>query len=147
MNLLLIDDGKLAVNSLIEGVDWDNAGIGEVFCTFCIEDAKKVIFDSNIDIVVCDVEIAGESGIEFLKWLGKNHPNIISIILTAHKRFEYVQQAISLKVHCYLLKPIQHKTFEEEIRICVKICLKMRLMERDKKFAENFQSQPKIAEE
>ena len=127
MNLLLVDDEPVTIKGLMNGVNWENAEIDNVFTAYNSVEARKVICENQIDIVVCDIEMPGENGIAFLKWLHEGYPYIVSIILSGYERFEYAQQAVSLNVMGYLLKPVPCYQFEMEIRACVKKSLELRV--------------------
>ncbi len=129
MNLLLVDDEKLVIDGLLEGVNWGDVEIDAVFSALCAADAKRVVLENNIDIVICDIEMPEENGIAFLEWLHEVRPDVIAVILTGHENFSYAQQAVHLNVAEYLLKPVPFPYLESAIRTCVKKALKHHLSE------------------
>lgn len=58
------------------------------------------------DIAIMDIQMPGINGIEAIKEIQKNNSNIIFVVLTAHDRFDYAREAISLGVMEYVNKPI-----------------------------------------
>ena len=58
------------------------------------------------DIAIMDIQMPGINGIEAIKEIQKNNSNIIFLVLTAHDRFDYAREAISLGVMEYVNKPI-----------------------------------------
>ncbi|MBB6673731.1 response regulator [Cohnella nanjingensis] len=57
------------------------------------------------DLVLMDVKMPGMSGLEAIEQIGRNHPDIKFVMVTAYDTFEYARQAIKLGVKDYLLKP------------------------------------------
>ena len=57
-------------------------------------------------VVLADVSMPGMSGLELVRALKAEQPEIQVIMLTMYSDFEYARQAIELKVDQYLLKPL-----------------------------------------
>lgn len=120
MNALLVDDEKIMINDLESSVDWAQFGIIRVFTSLNIRQAKEVILENNIDLILCDIEMPQGSGLDLLAWINENKPGIESIILTYHPDFGYTKVAISLGSTAYLLKPVDYTELETTIRKTVK---------------------------
>lgn len=58
------------------------------------------------DILLIDIRMPVRNGIEAHKQIIKFHPNIKTIIITAHSEFVYAQEAIKYNVYDFLLKPV-----------------------------------------
>lgn len=67
------------------------------------------------DILLVDICMPKLSGIEFLQELQKVSMDCRVIIISGFNEFSYAQQAISLGVSCYLLKPIHEEELREEV--------------------------------
>lgn len=128
MNLIIIDDEKLMVKSLLKGIDWKNIGFEQVYTAYGITDAKKMFERGRIEVMLCDIEMPGGNGIEMLKWVNSNYPHVISVFLTCHADFKYAQEAISLGSFNYLLKPVN---YEELSEIMSKACMKVKEWEQN----------------
>ncbi|MCR5215055.1 MAG: response regulator [Eubacterium sp.] len=61
------------------------------------------------DIVFMDIQMPGISGIQAIKEIQKFNKSIRFIIITAYDRFSYAQEAISLGVVEYIMKPVTKK--------------------------------------
>lgn len=46
------------------------------------DEARDILASSAIDIMICDIEMPGESGLELIQWMQDAYPEIICIILT-----------------------------------------------------------------
>lgn len=70
----------------------------------CIEEAKGIIVNQKIDIVVTDLIMKNETGIELLHWI-KNYDNEIGVIIvTAYGTVETAVQAIQNGAYNYFIK-------------------------------------------
>ena len=58
------------------------------------------------DVIISDIQLENENGINFLKYIKSKNINIPSILTTAHTDTNYLIEAIKLKVENYLIKPI-----------------------------------------
>jgi DNA-binding NtrC family response regulator len=72
--------------------------------------ALEVLKKNNIDVIISDILLKNENGIEFLRYL-KNELGlqIPTILTTAHTDTEHLLDAIKLKVENYIVKPINIK--------------------------------------
>lgn len=106
MNLLLVDDEIITIKGLITGVHWKDCGIdGEIFTAGSAKEALDVIARAPVDVILCDIEMPGENGIELIRQVRELHPEIVSVFLTCHAKFEYAQEALRLGCQNYILKP------------------------------------------
>lgn len=115
MNILLVDDECIMLQILEKAINWTKLGIKDHYTARNAAEAKKVIQEEKIDIVLCDIEMPKESGLELIKWIQGIYPDIVNIILSGHADFNYARSAISLGVYSYLLKPISFEEVEQTI--------------------------------
>lgn len=106
MKLLLVDDEITIIQILLDAVDWKALGISEVFTAYNAMGAREIIERENINILVCDIEMPKESGLELIRWIRSRDLEVACIILTAYPDFNYARDAIDLNVDTYLLKPV-----------------------------------------
>ncbi len=70
-----------------------------------VQDALRVIRETNPDIAVVDIRLKGEgSGIDLVKALRKEFPEVKSLALTAFDYDQYVKAMVKAGVRGYLLK-------------------------------------------
>ena len=69
-------------------------------------DAMKILLEKKVDVIISDIQLENENGINFLKYIKSKNINIPSILTTAHTDTNYLIESIKLKVENYLLKPI-----------------------------------------
>ena len=115
MNLIIVDDEPLAVRSVMNAIDWSKLGIEHVYDANSAKRAKELFAERQIDMMLCDIEMPKESGLELLAWVRERHPSTVSIFLTCHADFHFAKEAIRLGSLDYLLKPIPPEELEAAI--------------------------------
>ena len=73
--------------------------------------ALRKFDESEIDIVITDIEINKEDGFSFIKELKNKNPKIITIIYTNNDEKTNFMKAISAGVNGYFLKPLDENDF------------------------------------
>lgn len=104
--LLIVDDEVLAVEGLKKALWGKVPGIDEILVAYEIAQAQRLFEGRPVDVVLADIEMAQENGLDLLAWVVQHHPETRPIVLTCHSHFAYVQRALRLKSFDYLLKPI-----------------------------------------
>ena len=107
MNILLVDDERLAVEVMNRMIDKEKYGFSTIYKALSMKQAQQICEETDIDIIICDIEMPRGSGLDFVQWLLDTGRNPIVIFLTSHAVFSYAQQAVSLGVQDYLLKPVE----------------------------------------
>lgn len=69
-------------------------------------DAMKILLEKKVDVIISDILLENENGINFLKYIKSKDILIPAILTTAHTDTNYLIESIMLKVENYLLKPI-----------------------------------------
>ena len=115
MNLLIIDDEYFIVQGLVGMIDRREAGIDQIFTAYSAEQGLKILRREQVDLLLVDVEMPKETGLELLEQLRREEIHVTTIILSGHQRFDYAQEAI--RYHCfnYLLKPIGKQNLNYEL--------------------------------
>ncbi|MBW5446169.1 response regulator [Cohnella sp. CFH 77786] len=106
--VLIVDDQAFALLGLQQGVDWNGLGVTEVFLADHVEQAVECLGQHAVDLLICDIEMPGRSGLDLLAWVERHSPNTLTIMLTCHADFEYAQRAIHHGAYHYLLKPVDY---------------------------------------
>lgn len=90
-----------------------------VFDASSIEEAKIILEEQRIDIVISDINLPDTDGITFVKELRKTDKTIPVILLSAYTDTKYLLEATKLKLVDYLTKPIDFKTLNNALQTCV----------------------------
>ncbi len=105
INLLIIDDEQIVIDMMRVTVDYAEFNIDNVYFANGMKEAQNIMKEKQIDIVLCDIEMPGGSGLDLILWINEHYPNTIKIILSAHNEFEFAQRAVALHCYAYMLKP------------------------------------------
>lgn len=80
--------------------------VGKIYGVKTSVEAMKIILKKDIDVIISDILLENENGINFLKYIKSKNINIPAILTTAHTDTNYLLEAIKLKVENYIVKPI-----------------------------------------
>ncbi len=81
-----------------------------IFSVQTCDEALAILNKNHIDVIISDILLKNENGIEFLRHLKDDLDiNIPTILTTAHTDTEHLLDAIKLKVENYIVKPINIK--------------------------------------
>lgn len=116
MKLLIVNDEILVAEIMKTEIAWEKYGIEEVFVAPDSKTGKAYITQQSVDIMLCDIEMPEENGIELLRWVRAEKKEIECIFLTCHANFEYAREAISLGCQDYLLMPAKYEDIGEAVR-------------------------------
>ena len=126
ISVLIVDDDKLVVDKLVEGVNWTQLGIGTVLTAYNIRQAMEILNEVSVDILLSDIEMPQGSGLELLEWVRNKEIPVECIFLSSYAYFAYAQKAINLKSREYMLKPVSNRELEEALRSIVEVISKKR---------------------
>ena len=101
MNLLLVDDEAFALEALEHAINWKSLGIDQVFTCGNIKAARQICQESDIQIMICDIEMPNGTGLDLAKWLSENYPDLLILFLTCHSDFSFAKEAISYHAFAY----------------------------------------------
>ncbi len=80
-----------------------------------LEEAKKVMLSKKPDLILLDVYLPNENGMDFLNWIRSQGLDADIILITADKSIERIQQAFRYGVVDYLIKPFRFERFKEAL--------------------------------
>ena len=108
--ILIADDKEEIISNIKNILEQQNRQIFQVITT---RTGKKTIEESDgfrPDIIFIDLELPGISGIDAMREIRSNHPNVIFVIVSSCEKFSYAKEAIGIGVLDYISEP-----FEEDI--------------------------------
>ena len=97
------------------------------------EEALKKFENNQYDILLTDIKMPYMDGITLIRELKSRGKTPVFIIYSAYGEFEYAQNAISLGVMEYLLKPIRLEAFEKLFTKVIARCEAIGNKENEKK--------------
>lgn len=107
MRVLIVDDDSAITEALSGSVNWEKIGIAEVETANSAERARKILEAQGADIIICDIEMPKETGLDLLKWYREENMDGKFLFLTSHESFYYATEAIKLHAEEYLMKPFK----------------------------------------
>ena len=113
--VLLVDDETAVLESLIQGIHWQQYGVSSVLTASDGTQAMEVLSKHAVDLMITDIRMPHKDGLSLLGEVRATYPNTHCIILTAYEEFEYARQAVLLGAENYLLKPLDIEEMEESI--------------------------------
>ncbi len=114
--VLVVDDERFfreAIRELLEGEGIDCALVGTA------AEALERAAEPEIGVLVLDIQLPDQSGLEVLRTLREVRPELRVVVLSAHTDQAYVLEALRLGACDYLAKPLH----EEEMRLSVRRAL------------------------
>ena len=115
MNILIVDDLVSVVNGIIKGVDWDSLGILGIYKAHNVYEAKVLLNNLNIDLLLTDIEMPGESGLDLVEWVRENELDMECIFMSSHADFEYARRALRSGGFRYVLLPCPYGEIRDAI--------------------------------
>ncbi len=115
VRVLIVDDHPVVrhgLRSLLAG-HTDIEVVGEAEDGFQV---LPLIPDLKPDLILLDIILKGQSGIEAARRVRSAYPQVKIIILTTYDEEEYVNEALRVGVEGFLLKSISHETLPDSIR-------------------------------
>ena len=112
MKILIVDDQSAVLRSLENGINWKELGFSTVHTAGSAGEAKLILINYDIDILLTDIEMPEESGLELFHWAKGRFPNLVGVFLTSHADFGYVKEAMALGGFDYILQPARFSEVE-----------------------------------
>lgn len=113
IKVLLVDDEEAFVETLAERLEVRDF---TVFTSFSGADAIGILEDKEVDVVVLDVLMPGQSGIDTLREIKSLNPLVEVIMLTGHATVETAIEGMKLGAFDYLMKPTETEDLTSKIK-------------------------------
>ncbi len=124
--ILIVDDER----NIRDGMKWALEGKDkeyEVYTAGNVDDALELVRKNNVELIITDLKMPGASGMDLLRKIKSETPEVEVVVLTGYGTIESAVEAMKLGAADYLLKPInidelnlvvaralQHKTLRQE---------------------------------
>ena len=80
-----------------------------------LTEAKTFMKKQKLDLILLDIYLPKENGIDFLKWLRIEEIKVEVILITADKTVDRIQEAFRFGARDYLIKPFTFERFKEAL--------------------------------
>jgi two-component system NtrC family sensor kinase len=99
----------------------------EVHMASSVEEARECLRKTEYHLIVTDLVMPDQSGIDLLFHVKRHNPGIGVIMVTGHADLESAIQALKNGARDYLLKPVNH----DELRHTVALCMEQRRIQNE----------------
>ncbi len=120
MKLLIVDDIPSVVEGMRAGIPWENLGFTEIFTAYNALEARTVLKQAAIDVMLCDIQMPVENGLELFRWTREQGMEIRTIFLTSHAEFEYVRQVLKMGGFDYIVQPAAYADIYSSVERAVR---------------------------
>ncbi|MBU0914110.1 MAG: response regulator [Gammaproteobacteria bacterium] len=113
--VLVIDDFAPMRNTIRSGLE--QSGLFTVFVLSSTNQIWPLLENEKIDLVICDINIPGQSGLELLEMIRghQQYCNLPFMLMTGDGSKQVVTQAIALRVNDFVVKPFTLNQLKERV--------------------------------
>lgn len=119
MRVLIVEDETVIRSGLVKHVFWKSLGVDEIKTAANAADALCICRNYSPDIVISDIFMPGENGIELCRKLRESFPDIEIIFVTGYDDKEYLKAAINLHAVRYVEKPVNRENISDAVKEAV----------------------------
>ena len=112
-SVLLVDDDQRIRMGLAKHINWGRLGYNSPILAADVSQARQALLANRVDILVTDIRLPDESGLEFCRQVRSMYPDMPIFILSAFSDFEYAREAIRFGVKHYFTKPTDLQAFHQ----------------------------------
>ena len=132
--LLIVDDEDLVRLSLRRVLERGGHSVEEAVS---VGEARECLAAGSFDLILCDINMAGESGLALVRQVAAELPDTAVVMVTGVDDPEVADEAVTLGAYGYLVKPFQ----PNEVLINVHSGLRRRSLERARRsYTEELES-------
>lgn len=113
--VMIVDDERAIRNGLKIIIDWHEVGFEVVALAQNGEEALSMMERQKIDVLLADIRMPKMDGLCLAREIRKSGGNMQIILISGYRDFEYAQQALSLGVNDYLLKPVNEEKLKDRL--------------------------------
>jgi two-component system response regulator YesN len=121
--IMVVDDEKLVREVIAGALDWASYGVKVVKAAANAPEALDYLERAgrneegfeNVNLMLADVRMPVISGIELIRRVSREYPDVRSIVISGYAEFDYAREALRCGAKDYLLKPISEDTLMEAV--------------------------------
>ncbi|WP_297989369.1 response regulator [Anoxybacillus sp.] len=114
--ILIVDDEPRAREGMKKVLDLWSMGKYEIICAGSGEEAITILQRKKVHVLLTDIRMPQITGLKLIRTLKEQKDAPVVIIISAYSEFAYAQEAISLGVVNYLLKPVDKDKLIEAVQ-------------------------------
>lgn len=116
LRVILADDEQLILIVLKHYIDWEGLSLELIGCAQNGKDLLTMVVDTLPDIVITDINMPGQSGLEAIEEIHHVSPTTQFVIISAYSNFENARKAMQLGVKDFIPKPIERETINMALK-------------------------------
>ena len=128
--VLLVDDEQIILDGLSNLISWEEFGFSEIGLATGVPQALEMMKKTPYDVVITDIFMQGQTGIDLLRILSERHTPTKAIVLSSYSNFSYIKSALQYGIENYLLKPVD----EDELRSTLSQIVEKIALERENSY-------------
>ncbi len=129
--VLLVDDEEMVTQGLSRFVHWEQEGYTVAGTATSVARALVFLENESVDLVITDIQMPVQNGIDLLRILNEKYPHIKTVILSGYSEFSYAQEALRLGAMDYLTKPINFSAMKALLQKVKQVLDKENLTQAD----------------
>lgn len=102
--MLVVDDDAQVCTSLLRLL---NKGGYDCLTASSAAGAEAILARETLDLLLCDVELPGDSGLELVARVSREHPEVAAVMISGHNDQDLVAAALGVGAYGYLTKPFR----------------------------------------
>lgn len=113
MNIAIVEDNKI----IREGLELYFKNDSKFYCNIAVDSVEAFLHShsSEIDVILLDINLPGMSGIEGIRHIKHQYPDVYIIMLTIYKDEKHVFDALKAGANGYLLKNTPLKSIKKGV--------------------------------
>ena len=115
--ILVVEDDEVGATLLVELLGM----LGDVHWATSAEQAAEVLARREWDLLVSDIDLPGVDGLELVRLVKRQRPQLAILILSGHSSFEHAVAAMRAGADDYLTKPFDPPGLLEKARTLVEL--------------------------
>jgi two-component system, response regulator YesN len=132
--VMLVDDERIIIDGISKVIKWESIGTSLIGTAKNGIEAYEFLSQNQPEIVISDIKMPGMNGLELVKKVYENFPEIRFILLSGFSEFDYAKQAMEYGVKHYLLKPCNENTIIDALS---EICKELNQEKERESFIKN----------
>ena len=113
--ILFIEDNETVAK---HSIPLFNEFVQKVLYATSIMNAQTLLKSHDVDIIISDIKLNDENGLDFIQKIREDNISIPIIIISGHKDETFLFRSIPLNLTAYLLKPIILEELIEAFKRC-----------------------------
>lgn len=123
IQVLIVDDDSLLCRAMTNKLDYVNQegglDLAPAITAGTAREALSIIRERPVDILITDVQMPYQSGLELIDAVREEFPLMQLVVLSGYSDYDYMRSAIRSGVTDYLLKPVKVLQLKEVIQKCM----------------------------